>query len=344
MNFSGEDGCKNFACFFGPNGCGKTTILDAIQILFSRYEGRSEKYLKILLGKSVRHVDGEQTGVYGDGDFLITAEVESSIGNYEVRLNKGGFLQDHPEEIKSILYRLCFYARFDQELRNFQLARDKWPLFKDLFEAVTGFEIEEKQDLFHASDDPVQAKLFKEYILNFSIQKPNEIISQSECSAGERKIIKSFSTLLNKEYIPAVILVDNVAMHVESGRHLNLIESMKRCFPESQIFATTHSYQISRNFGDRAQLYDLRLIKVPPVVKGQPWRLYFSDEIKDCLSKLQSMTIHHDIVQMEIGKGEDLLDRCLNCENSRDLVEEVEMFMKRVAHLFVKDISSYYSK
>ncbi|GAG42536.1 unnamed protein product, partial [marine sediment metagenome] len=130
--------------------------------------------------------------------------------------------------------------------------------------------------------------------------------------------------------------VDNVAMHVESGRHLNLIQSLKRCFPDSQIFATTHSYQISRNFGDRSELYDLRLLKVSEDIQAEPFRLYWVDEIKDSISKLKAMTMRN--VCCEIGQGEELIKKCMSgsIETQGSLAAEVTQFLRDVSHLFVE--------
>lgn len=331
FNFSGG----SFACFYGPNGCGKTTILDTIQLIFSRFDEYDKDRLKVYLGKSVRHIDGKMSGIYGNDDFLITATIESSVGEYEIQINKSGFISDHPLEIKSLIYRLFFYTRFDQELRQFQLSRQKWPVFKELIESVTGFEIEEQESLFDISEDPVQADLLRQYVLGFRVHKPNEIINHTECSAGERKIIKSFSTLLNMEYIPRVICIDNIEMHVESGRHIQLVEAVKKCFPDSQIFATTHSYQISRNFKDKSQLYDLRLIGRS---NKDGWKLQLQDDLNDYVSKLRSIKVYPEIVKREITKGEELIEMCNSKSHQFSIFEQSELFMKRVIHLTIKDI------
>ena len=340
FDFVENNAPKSFVCFSGPNGCGKSTLLDVIQLVFTRFDGRDSEDIKRLLSRLIRHVDGQQKHSLSKEDFLITANIHSSIGDYEIQLNKNGFIKDHPEDIKMIVYRLCFYARFDQELNRFQLARSQWSTFKDLFEAVTGFEIKEKTTLFDESEDPVQADILKQYVLSFHVHKPDEIISHNECSAGERKIIKSFSTLLNKEYIPSVVCVDNVEMHVESGRHIQLIESMKRCFPKSQIFATTHSYQISKNFGERTQLYDLRLMKTSELIKKEPWRLYVADEIKDNISKIKSMNLIECVKERKISDGEKLRTKLMQEKNIGSLLFECEEFMKVTCKMFLDDISS----
>jgi len=338
FDFSEQAECKPFVCFFGPNGTGKTTALNCIQMIFSRFEGFKEDRLKAFLGKSVRHVSEGQSGIYTDDDFLITANIKSSLGDYEVQINKKGFIKDHPDEIKLIIYRLFFYARFDQELHQFHLPRNKWGVFKGLFEGVTGFEIEEKTTLFDQSDDPAQADMLRNHVLGFLVHKPDETIDHTECSAGERKVIKCFSTLLDKECPPSVICIDNIEAHVEAGRHLQLVESMKKCLPNSQIFATTHSYQISRNFGDRSQLYDLRLIKYP--FKNEPWRLVLTDEINDCISRIKSTKIDQRKKDDEIKEGKILISRCFELENNNALVRDVERFMKRNVGLFLSDLIS----
>ena len=341
LDLNNDNGkAKDFICFCGPNGTGKTTIIDCIQLIFSRFEGYQANRIENNLAQLIRH---------GADDFLLTAQLQCSLGNYEIQINKKGFIQGHPEIIKNIVYRLCFYTRFDQELNIFQLERSKWELFQELFSSVTGYNTTEVNTVFDQSDDPRQAEMLDKYVLSFQVYKPDETINHTECSAGERKVIKTFSTLLNKEYIPRIILIDNVEMHVEAGRHLNLINAMKRCFPKSQIFATTHSYQISRNFSDRSQIYDLRLIKSPLFVKEEPWRLYLADEIKDAISKIKSVNGKEKKIEKEeefkykeklIEKGEEFRYNLLS-EPSFKNFTLVENFLKEIISIFMKDVVEY---
>jgi predicted ATP-binding protein involved in virulence len=206
--------------------------------------------------------------------------------------------------------------------------------------------------MFDQSEDPMQADNLRKYVLSFWIHKPNETISREECSAGERKIIKSFSTLLNRDYTPKIILIDNVSMHVESGRHLDLIYAMRQCFPFSQIFATTHSYRISKNYGDRSQLYDMRILRASEFIRSNPWRLYLRDEIDDALSKLKATTLSATDAMNVCSKtreqvievGDELLSRCLEKTSEQGLLIEAENFLKQAAALFVKDNFLYYSR
>ena len=335
FNFDSENGIKEFICFIGPNGCGKSTVLNSIQMLFQRYEGRDLERIRTNLGKAVRHTGKIQGGIYGDDDFLITAQVSSSLGDYEIKLNKSGFIKDHPEEIKNIVYRLCYFAKFDQELNRFQLAREKWPRFKELFEAVTGFKIEEDTDVlkyFKDSSDRDTKDLIQNYVLSFNIHKPNETINQKECSDGEKKIIKSFSTLLTIEYMPQIILVDNIEMHVERSRHIKLIEAMKDCFPDSQIFSTTHSYYVSKFFGNKAEVFDLRLIKSSEIIKSQPWRLCIIDEMNDCLVKL--LLSKEKVGLVELAKK--IISDCeCDINDLQKFKTDVNFLLKEVSEIFV---------
>ena len=332
IDFTHEGEVSDFSCFIGPNGCGKSTTLEIIQSVFSNYDKYDETRLKSLLGKKVRHTEGgDKSGVYGEADFLVRAVMQTPFGDYEVVLTKKGFKVDHPENIKALAMRLCYYTRFDQELRKFQLDRSKWSLFKELFEAVTGFEIEEEETEFAVGN----SRISKEFVFGFFVKKPNETIHYKECSDGERKIMKSFSSLLNLEYIPSVILIDNVEMHVESGRHLPLIKAMKKCFDTSQIVTTTHSYHISRNFSNKHQVYDLRLLNCMEIYRKEPWRLQVFDEIKDSLIKLETFNDTLDLQK----DGRDILKQLnYEIEDISDFRSDVKQFMFEVVSCSVEDM------
>jgi predicted ATP-binding protein involved in virulence len=137
------------------------------------------------------------------------------------------------------------------------------------------------------------------------------------------------------EYIPSIILIDNVEMHVESGRHLPLIRAMKRCFNNSQIITTTHSYHISRNFSDKHQVYDLRLLNCSEIYRREPWRLQVFDEIKDALIKLETF----DNVANLQNNGRILLQQ-LNYDIPDVNVYKgnLKHFMCEVACCFVEDV------
>ena len=342
FSFMSHGKTKDFCCLFGPNGTGKTTLLETIQLIFSRFDAYEADRLEVLLGKSVRHVDGKQDGIYGNDNFLITSDIHTSLGDYTVEIDKTGFLKDHPEEIKDVLQRIYYFARYDQELHNFQLERSKWPQFKKMIESITGYEVSENVNVFQiASDDPVQAEMLEKYVLDFNIHKPDEIISCRECSAGERKVVKSFSTLLNKEYCPQILLIDNLAMHVELGRHLDLIEAIKDSFPNTQVFATTHSYYVKK-FGNKIDLYDLRMIKVKGLMRQEPWRIYIKDEIQEHVLQLEALPKGYSSVSADIAEGYELLKRCEKDVNGEDLTKNAISFMHKVVGLSVKNLVRYY--
>jgi hypothetical protein len=124
IDFVHQGRVSDFACFIGPNGCGKSTTLEIIQSIFSNYDQYDEVRLKSILGKAVRHTEGgDKSGIYGDADFCVRANLESSFGDYQVTLTKKGFTQPHPKKVRHLAMRLCYYTRFDQELRKFQLDR-----------------------------------------------------------------------------------------------------------------------------------------------------------------------------------------------------------------------------
>lgn len=334
MDFTEDGKVKPFVCFIGDNGVGKSTALNALQLIFTRLEGYEASRIRDGLGKCVRHIDFNQEGVYGDKNFIIEAEISSSLGDYSVKIDKTGFLSDHPKEIKLISYRLCYFAKFDQELHQFQLVRDKWDTFKTLFESVTGYEVNEMIDVFSSSDDPMQSDMMEKYVLGFTVKKPHETISHKECSNGERKVIKSFSTMLNLEISPKIILIDDIAMHVALGRHLALIDAMRSCYPDSQIFSTTHSYRMTKCLKRRSQIYDLRIIHATPIIVAEPWRLRVIDEIDDALYKIDGMVMSNEL-SLFYQTGNNLRSACI------DEIRDLERFKLNVSN-FLKEVSSLY--
>lgn len=332
---------KKFICFIGTNGTGKSTSLNIIQLLFQRFEGYDLERLKANLGKSVRN-DGANlySGIYTNNDFLITAKMVIDNKDITIRLNKSGFIDNYPEEIKEFLYRLCFTTNFDKAFDKFQLSRNKWQDFKTIFEAITGYEIEEqKENEFGLSGDEIHKKVSEQYVLGFLVKKPHEIISHKHCSDGEKKVIKSLSTLLNMPLTPRIICIDNIEMHVEIQRHLPLINALKKCFPESQIFSTTHSPRVIKTLIKSGEIYDLRLINANESIRNNPGILYLLDEIDSIISTISSS----EDEEWKKEKTERAMDLKKSFLESRDFTtgcDNMKIFSKEINDHFINDMAA----
>jgi len=324
---------REFSCFIGPMGSGKSTTLYAIQLLFYNFEGYDKSRIENQLSKSIRHIEARNKG---KSNFLITAKITIDGKLHTISIDKNGFKRKHPKEIKDLLYRICYLSKLDQDLNKFQLKRDKWDKFKELFESVTGYTIEEYANpFFDNSNDPHLSELLKNYVLDFLVKKKYETIHAKECSDGEKKIIKSFSTMLNLEYTPPIILIDNFEMHVHRFRHMVLLESLRKCYPTSQIFSTTHSHSISKVLGENAGVYDMRLLRENSTVKKEPWRLKIVDEIDDCIIKLKSTESDPKL----LTEAKSIQKKCYApIKDLQKFKLEVTRFLGKVSELFVRDI------
>ena len=287
--FASSGQAAHMTCLVGKNGLGKTTCLNAIQILFLNYSGYDEKRYREIMLKNVRNwhlmspaeletADFEVTGVFYDPE----RQQEHTVS--VTRLNGH---TEHPEHIRERLQDFCFAARFDQELNLFQVTRSAWPLFQRFFSNVTGFNVEENSTHFSLGEDSKTDRHMKDFVLGFDVCKPSGKISHRQCSAGERKIAKCFSTILNKPSVPRIILIDNVTDHVDNSRHLPVIQALEDCFPDSQVVATCHSVPVQRNLPDRSKVIDLRFLYAGGLVEQQPWRMRFMDEVSDLLEKME---------------------------------------------------------
>lgn len=312
IDFTHDGKVLPMACLVGPNGTGKTTILDAITMLCSNYTNYDARRFSTMMYKRVRNWMHLQTDdQIRNASFKVKGVFEATyepyeppyipeslqvraprfVQEYEVEFTRHKFNARHPEFIERRLPRYSFTARFDQELSLFQLRRDRWPLFQELFSAVTGFPVEEDVDMFHDTSDKRMRKLTDEYVLGFTIQKPKETIRHKMCSSGERKIAKCFSTILNAPVEPSIIAVDNVLMHIEVGRHLSVMSSLLRCFPKSQLIVACHSVPVTKCLPDREMLFDMRWLELPGVMWREPWRLRLLDDVQESLERLSSISM-----------------------------------------------------
>ncbi len=287
FDFKKPDGCPyQYICFFGPNGCGKTTLLEAISLLTMNQIGRHPEYVKRSLRKYVRNKDYDPayeriSGHTYSNDFavgttdnlaemIIEGTYEMNGESYIVRLTQDGFDRNDlapagngpgPWGDDHLLYRQrvahMITSDSDLSMSKFQIHKNQIKRFEKVTSAVMRFPTE---CIPPSGIVPVDL----DYSTDFVIHKNNHKIHYKRMSAGEKKISKTFSQLLNLVYDlenpdpgepvmkgwPRLLLIDNIEMHVYYDRHTTMVECIKSNFSEQQIFATTHSGVLIQNFLD----------------------------------------------------------------------------------------------
>jgi len=236
---------RDFSCFYGPNGCGKTTALNVIMTLCSSLDYRDDMRRKMALKPYIRD---------GAASFEVNGLFEHEGKEYEVVFTQDGFEKNEILNKEFWWPGLAYFAKFDADTRVFCLPSEKWERFKEYYDGIFGYNIEPD---FYEMDDGSGEK--ETIVAGFYLYKPQGKVSFERASAGEKKAAKSLSQIVNlpDERLPNIVLVDNLEMHVYYRRHLTMFETVKNMFEGMQVISTTHSTVVVENYEPKTDLIDV---------------------------------------------------------------------------------------
>ena len=214
-----------YVCFFGPNGCGKTTILEAISMLTANWSGRGEAFIRQSLQKYVRNVDYDPTwqrikdekkaAESAAKGMMIEGVYVSGGDEYTVQLTENGYIRNDfapipPEDLNKedaiviiqggpwgkehLKYRqrIAHFLRSDSDLsmHKFQLHFAQKDKFEKIISTIMRYPTKVVEPSGFTGDE-------RTYCTDVIIEKKAHKIHFKRMSAGERKICKSFSEIFN---------------------------------------------------------------------------------------------------------------------------------------------------
>lgn len=278
FNFSKEDGSiLPIAVFFGPNGCGKSTGLQAMRLIgnIGHLKNRANDLIfrKMTFhpdyDPSLPHFAKHKNTMVIKADF-IDGEKEKSI---EIR-------SDHqPDGIAKCeiaIRNICVFVDADHAInrQKFQLPADGAELFLDMARTVYGYDIRlgiesstYESEGADGNGDGMKIDFYQDVI----IDKGDVKVHFKSMSDGERKI----ATLLRQLCDPTIvhqadiILIDNIEMHVYFERHARMIDKLLSSFPDKQFIVTSHSGVMINHVRDK---YGAECLFNVQEIKGQHFR------------------------------------------------------------------------
>jgi hypothetical protein len=278
INFGGyRDTTFNFdaqqqpvALLYGPNGFGKSTVLEALRICGNPlvFEGR-EKGPSLYLRPWIYDpcfVAGADLVVQNKAKLVIDAVfADENEDEYNVVLSNNGFLLN---ELPPLHNGHVFYADADHPINwsKFQLHSEHAGKFIELAEAIYGFET----DLDHDVTDKIReydgTKTQHKFFQNVVIRKGKDRVPFARMSAGEKKIATLVRQLCDPDNLDGrnIVLIDNLDLHVYFARHPIMIDRLTKYFSKHQFIITCHSHtmikHVEATYGDQC-LYDVQKIK-----------------------------------------------------------------------------------
>ena len=261
-----------------------STFLEALTLLTSNFYGRDEHSIRAMLEKHVMNPDyvptyqkkpelGSATQmliegvfVHEDREYVIALTEAGHIRNDFMPIPPSDASPDEANKISSggpwgnyglrYLQRMVHMVSADSgtSMGRFQVHTSRKADLEKIVSEITRFPT--KCQLEHGTT-PKEREFSTDLVITKTSRYGEKYnIHFKRMSAGERKITKSFSELLNLMNTlanpnnpdevkmpgwPPIILMDNLVMHVYYDRHVTMVDCIKDVFADQQIFATTHS-------------------------------------------------------------------------------------------------------
>ena len=284
FNFVREDGKINDMCvFYGPNGIGKSTVLNAVVLActarrLEAFSNLDDDRNKAFFKKMVFSEDGLRGYEMFSKDekpMILTAKFDEDGIEKVVEINseKGVVRNELTNEDSCVKID----ADHPMNMNKFQIHKDYSEKFLDLSNTVYGLNCElgktvneqnqyankKIQELVGIFDGEINKNINTDYDIyaDFVINKiyPKTRVHYKNMSDGEKKIATLIRNLC--EVPNDIIVIDNIEMHVYFKRHKTMIDKIKSVFPNKQFIATTHSGVLVEKM-DKEELYDIEYYRM----------------------------------------------------------------------------------
>lgn len=258
---NGENtGVHPLALFYGPNGIGKSSILEAINLMANP---------RIFDGRSKDDVDLYMRSLIHDNDYSPQADhvLKKEKNRWDVKayfdehwlvatLSADGFHNPLPNAHGGY----AFYVDADNSsnLAKFQLIDIQAKSFVELAEAIYGYKVDLDGEVWDERTGEDGVKVRHLFYNDFIILKGSKKVHYAQMSDGEKKIATLLRQLCNPDNVENrdIILIDNIEMHVYHKRHKIMLDKLLELFKGKQIIATTHSPEMI-NAADPLWRFDL---------------------------------------------------------------------------------------
>jgi predicted ATP-binding protein involved in virulence len=269
FSFSHNGSHNPISVFFGPNGDGKSTVLQAIKLVSNPYQffGRDND---MFFRKLTYHKDYDpikDNFKPAKNELLINASYTDIDGNnYSSILDGKGIVESSLDRYNSDQEGWSIYCDADHpmNLNKFQIYSKSKDLFLNLAKAIYGLDVELDKQVESSWIDKETEEIIRFY-QDVILIKDKTKVHFRRMSDGEKKITTLIRFLCDEIiFNPSkIVLIDNVEMHIYFKRHPILIDKLVSMFPDKQFIVTTHSKSIIDHiesaFGSHS-LYDLENI------------------------------------------------------------------------------------
>ncbi len=277
FNFQLDDNSiKPFVSFFGQNGCGKSSALNAISMLGSAHRLAVMPTQK-LFRKLIYHPNynpSYQGFIQMTHEMVIQGVFDTDKGQKKVRLTSSKGVQIN--ELPKPLGNWVTFVDADNPLNmnKFQLNTKAAKKFLAIAQVVYGFKVELGQPVSALNQKQLVQDMQQAvdgndmFHTNVMIYKYGDIVHYKNMSAGQKKISCLLRQICTADIQSEsfVYQIDNVQLHIYKDRHIPMIKKLLQQFPDKQFITTTHSpilvgCQFFEGYLKQNQKFDVMKIK-----------------------------------------------------------------------------------